>query len=57
MTDQYAEGYIASQQHRMIIPRLGHAAELAATMVWLVSPAAGYVTGQTIVVDGGVSIT
>jgi NAD(P)-dependent dehydrogenase (short-subunit alcohol dehydrogenase family) len=57
MTDQYAEGYIASQQHRMLIPRLGHAVELAATMVWLVSPAAGYVTGQTIVVDGGVSIT
>jgi NAD(P)-dependent dehydrogenase (short-subunit alcohol dehydrogenase family) len=41
----------------MLIPRLGHAVELAPTMVWLVSPAAGYVTGQTIVVDGGVSIT
>jgi NAD(P)-dependent dehydrogenase (short-subunit alcohol dehydrogenase family) len=25
--------------------------------VWLVSDAAGYVTGQTVVVDGGVSIT
>jgi NAD(P)-dependent dehydrogenase (short-subunit alcohol dehydrogenase family) len=37
--------------------RLGDPAELAATAVWLASPAAGYVTGQTIVVDGGLTIT
>jgi NAD(P)-dependent dehydrogenase (short-subunit alcohol dehydrogenase family) len=37
--------------------RLGDAEELAATLVWLVSDAGGYVTGQTITVDGGVSIT
>jgi len=29
---------------------------LAATAVWLASSAAGYVTGQTIVVDGGLTI-
>ncbi len=57
MTDQYAEGYLDSMRHRMLIPRLGRLQECAATLVWLVSPAAGYVTGQTIVVDGGVSIT
>jgi hypothetical protein len=28
----------------------------AATLVWLVSSAGGYVTGHTIVVDGGASI-
>jgi NAD(P)-dependent dehydrogenase (short-subunit alcohol dehydrogenase family) len=57
MTDQYDSGYLASQQGRMIIPRLGRAEELAATLIWLVSPAGGYVTGQTIVVDGGITIT
>ena len=37
--------------------RMGDAAELAATAVWLASPAPGYVTGRTIVVDGGRTIT
>ena len=57
MTDQYAPGYLESMRSRMLIPRMGRLEECAATLVWLVSPAAGYVTGQTIVVDGGVSIT
>jgi NAD(P)-dependent dehydrogenase (short-subunit alcohol dehydrogenase family) len=57
MTDQYSEEYIDSIRPRMLIPRLGRLEECAATLVWLVSPAAGYVTGQTIIVDGGVSIT
>lgn len=57
MTDQYDPGYLDSMRFRMLIPRMGTLEECAATLVWLVSPAAGYVTGQTIVVDGGVSIT
>jgi NAD(P)-dependent dehydrogenase (short-subunit alcohol dehydrogenase family) len=57
MTDQYDPGYLDSMRHRMLIPRTGTLDECAATLVWLVSPAAGYVTGQTIVVDGGFSIT
>jgi NAD(P)-dependent dehydrogenase (short-subunit alcohol dehydrogenase family) len=36
---------------------LGDPRELAATAVWLASAAGGYVTGQTIVVDGGLTIT
>jgi NAD(P)-dependent dehydrogenase (short-subunit alcohol dehydrogenase family) len=36
---------------------MGDPAELAATLVWLASDASGYVTGQTIVVDGGMTIT
>jgi NAD(P)-dependent dehydrogenase (short-subunit alcohol dehydrogenase family) len=57
MTDQYPEGYLDGMRSRMLIPRMGRLEECAATLVWLVSSAAGYVTGQTIVVDGGVSIT
>lgn len=58
MTDQYPDGYLDRVvSERSLIPRLGAPEELAATLVWLVSPAAGYVTGQTIVVDGGVTIT
>jgi NAD(P)-dependent dehydrogenase (short-subunit alcohol dehydrogenase family) len=43
--------------------RLAHAPgkrdpdELAATLVWLSSDAGAYVTGQTITVDGGVTIS
>lgn len=57
MTDQYREGYLDSMARRLVIPRLGDPEELAASVVWLASDAAGYVTGQTIAVDGGVTIT
>ena len=56
MTDELKPGYLDSLMPRIILGRLGDAAELAATAVWLASPAAGYVTGQTIVVDGGLTI-
>ena len=38
---------------RIPLGRLGTPEELAGTYVWLASPLAGYVTGQTITVDGG----
>jgi NAD(P)-dependent dehydrogenase (short-subunit alcohol dehydrogenase family) len=57
MTDQYDSGYLEMMQPRVVSGRMGAAEELAATLVWLVSAAGGYVTGQTVVVDGGVSIT
>jgi NAD(P)-dependent dehydrogenase (short-subunit alcohol dehydrogenase family) len=57
MTDQYDPDYVQLMMMRVVSGRLGDVEELAATLVWLVSDAAGYVTGQTIVVDGGVSIT
>ena len=37
--------------------RKGDPAELAATVVFLASDAAGYITGQTLAVDGGMTIT
>lgn len=57
MTDQYPPGYIEQQKQRIILGRVGEHDELAATLVWLASDAAGYVVGQTLAVDGGVSIT
>lgn len=56
MTDELKPGYLEGLMPRIVMGRLGDAAELAATAVWLASPAGGYVTGQTIVVDGGLTI-
>jgi len=57
MTDQYQDGYLESMKSRLVLGRLGNPEELAATVVWLASDAAAYVTGQTIAVDGGITIT
>jgi NAD(P)-dependent dehydrogenase (short-subunit alcohol dehydrogenase family) len=57
MTDQYPPGYMDTLTPRLVLGRKGEPNELAATLVWLASDAAGYVTGQTIAVDGGFTIT
>jgi NAD(P)-dependent dehydrogenase (short-subunit alcohol dehydrogenase family) len=57
MTSEYREGYLEQMAPRMLQGRTGGIEELAATIVWLASPAGGYVTGQTVIVDGGVTIT
>lgn len=56
MTEQYRPGYVESISHRIVLGRMGDPEELAATAVWLASDAGGYVTGQTIAVDGGFTI-
>jgi NAD(P)-dependent dehydrogenase (short-subunit alcohol dehydrogenase family) len=56
MTDQYPDGYLDSQLSRIPVGRKGDPRELAATVVFLASPAGGYVTGQTLAVDGGMTI-
>ncbi|MCT7660747.1 SDR family NAD(P)-dependent oxidoreductase [Mycobacterium deserti] len=56
MTDKYEPGYLETQVRRVALGRTGNPAELAAAVIWLASPASGYVTGQTIVVDGGLTI-
>jgi NAD(P)-dependent dehydrogenase (short-subunit alcohol dehydrogenase family) len=57
MTEQYPDGYLESQEGRIPVGRKGDPAELAASVVFLASDAAGYVTGQTLPVDGGMTIT
>jgi NAD(P)-dependent dehydrogenase (short-subunit alcohol dehydrogenase family) len=58
MTDLYSEDYINDVlKPRLLVQRYGKPEELAATAVWLAGPASGFVTGQTILVDGGMSIT
>jgi NAD(P)-dependent dehydrogenase (short-subunit alcohol dehydrogenase family) len=57
MTDQYPEGYLESQGDRIPVGRKGDPRELAATAVFLASEAGGYITGQTLAVDGGMTIT
>jgi NAD(P)-dependent dehydrogenase (short-subunit alcohol dehydrogenase family) len=57
MTAQYPDGYLEEQRERIPAGRQGDPRELAATVVYLVSDAAGYVTGQTLPVDGGLTIT
>src|SRR5688500_2148474 len=56
MTDTYPDGYLDMATMRVPSGRTGDPRELAATAVWLASDAAGYVTGQMIPVDGGLTI-
>ena len=55
MTEQFPDGYIESQMGRCPAGRPGDPDELAAAVVFLASPAAGYITGATLVVDGGLT--
>ncbi|KAA1416900.1 SDR family oxidoreductase [Nocardioides humilatus] len=57
MTEQYPPGYLESLMPRVPAGRKGDPRELAAAVIFLASDAGGYVTGQTIAVDGGITIT
>jgi NAD(P)-dependent dehydrogenase (short-subunit alcohol dehydrogenase family) len=57
MTDEFPDGYIDSQLPRIPAGRTGDPDELAAAVVFLASPAASYITGATLVVDGGLTVS
>lgn len=53
MTAELPEEIKAKMLERIAVGRLGQAEEIAATVVFLASPAAAYITGETIHVNGG----
>jgi 3-oxoacyl-[acyl-carrier protein] reductase len=53
MTRALEEAQRARLRERIPLGRLGEAEEVAAAVVFLASPAAGYITGETIHVNGG----
>jgi NAD(P)-dependent dehydrogenase (short-subunit alcohol dehydrogenase family) len=58
MSAEYDEGYLARTiAYRVPAGRAGELEECAAAMLFLVSPAASYVTGAHLAVDGGMLVT
>jgi len=56
MTAELPEDQKASYQKQIPLQRFAHPAEIAATVIWLASEGAAYVTGAVIPVDGGLGM-
>jgi len=56
MTAKLGEVVMEEVRKRIPAHRVGTPEDVAATVLFLASPAAGYITGQTIVVDGGMVV-
>jgi len=56
LADAVIDIYERSIQENNVIPRIGEEGELKGATVFLASDASSYITGQTIVVDGGMTV-
>lgn len=60
MTEAFINNYSADTlkalEQATPLGRMGHPEEMAAAVGFLVSPEAGYITGQTLTIDGGLSL-
>jgi NAD(P)-dependent dehydrogenase (short-subunit alcohol dehydrogenase family) len=56
LADAVIDIYERQIQENNVIPRIGREGELKGTVVYLASDASSYVTGQTLVVDGGMTV-
>jgi len=56
LADRVIDIYETSIQENNVIPRIGKEGELKGVAVFLASDASSYITGQTIVVDGGMTV-
>ncbi len=57
MTDALSEDQQSSLLEQIAVQRLGKPEEIAATVAFLASPVAGYISGETINVNGGMYMT
>ncbi len=56
LADKIIDVYERSVQENNVIPRVGNEGELKGVALFLASDASSYVTGQTIAVDGGMTV-
>ena len=52
---RFPDDFVERETARIPAGRVGDPDELAAAVVFLASPAAGYITAATLVVDGGIT--